>query len=133
MHYFISAGEASGDLHAADLIRELKVADPDATFTFLGGDKMAEASGRGSLIHYREMAYMGFINVAMNLKKVLSNLSTAQNALIAVKPDCLILVDYPSFNLRLAETAYSRNIPVYYYISPKVWAWKENRVKTMKS
>ncbi|MDE6643494.1 MAG: lipid-A-disaccharide synthase [Muribaculaceae bacterium] len=132
MHYFISAGEASGDLHAADLIKELKAADPDASFTFLGGDKMAEASGRGPLIHYREMAYMGFVNVAMNLKKVLTNLSTAQNALIAVKPDCLILVDYPSFNLRLAETAYSRNIPVYYYISPKVWAWKENRVKTMK-
>ncbi|MDE5858348.1 MAG: lipid-A-disaccharide synthase [Muribaculaceae bacterium] len=132
MHYFISAGEASGDLHAADLIKELKAADPDASFTFLGGDKMAEASGRGPLIHYREMAYMGFVNVAMNLKKVLTNLSTAQNALIAVKPDCLILVDYPSFNLRLAETAYNRKIPVYYYISPKVWAWKENRVKTMK-
>ncbi|MDE6225354.1 MAG: lipid-A-disaccharide synthase [Muribaculaceae bacterium] len=132
MHYFISAGEASGDLHAADLIKELKAADPKATFTFLGGDKMAEAAGQGPLIHYREMAYMGFVDVAMNLSKVLSNLSTAQDALIAVKPDCLILVDYPSFNLRLAKTAYDRKIPVYYYISPKVWAWKENRVKTMK-
>lgn len=132
MHFFISAGEASGDIHAADLIKELRQADPDATFTFLGGDLMAASAGHGPLIHYRDMAFMGFVDVAMNLRKVLGNLSTAKEALKAVKPDCLILVDYPSFNLKLAETAYERGIPVYYYISPKVWAWKENRLKPMK-
>ncbi|MDE7136078.1 MAG: lipid-A-disaccharide synthase [Muribaculaceae bacterium] len=132
MHYFISAGEASGDIHASRLIADLKKADPEAVFTFLGGDLMAKEAGVDPLIHYREMAYMGFSEVIRNLNKVLGNLSIAKRSLHTLRPDALILVDYPSFNLRLAETASKIGIPVFYYISPKVWAWKEGRVKKIK-
>lgn len=132
MHYFISAGEASGDLHAAQLIADLRESDPEAVFTFLGGDLMAAEAGVDPLIHYRDMAYMGFAEVIRHLNKVLGNLSIAKRALHTLRPDVLILVDYPSFNLRLAETACKIGIPVYYYISPKVWAWKEGRVKKIK-
>lgn len=132
MHYFISAGEASGDIHASRLIADLKKADPGAVFTFLGGDLMAKEAGVDPLIHYREMAYMGFSEVIRNLNKVLGNLSIAKRSLHTLRPDALILVDYPSFNLRLAETANKIGIPVFYYISPKVWAWKEGRVKKIK-
>lgn len=132
MNYFISAGEASGDIHAAALIRALREVDPHARFTFLGGDLMAAEAGHAPLIHYRDMAFMGFIEVARHLSKVLGNLSTARRALRSEHPDALILVDYPSFNLKLAKTAASLGIPVYYYISPKVWAWKEYRVKSIR-
>lgn len=132
MHYFISAGEASGDIHAAQLIKALRKQDVNAKFTFLGGDLMAEASGTAPLIHYRDMAFMGFCEVIRHLDKVLHNLKVAKNSLVESKPDALILVDYPSFNLKLAKEAVKHNIPVFYYISPKVWAWKEGRVKKIK-
>lgn len=132
MHYFISAGEASGDLHASELISALRALDPQSRFTFLGGDAMTRAAGHGPLIHFRDMAYMGFIDVALHLRSVLGNLSTARNALVDGHPDALILVDYPSFNLKLAKTAASLGIPVFWYISPKVWAWKTGRVKDMR-
>lgn len=132
MRYFVSAGEASGDLHAAPLMAELRSKDPEAQFTFLGGDFMAEAAGHAPLIHYRDMAFMGFYQVARNLPKVLGNLRTAREALRRERPDALILVDYPSFNMKLAKDAYQMGIPVYWYIAPKVWAWKEWRVKKIR-
>lgn len=132
MHYFVSAGEASGDIHAAQLIKALKAGDKEARFTFLGGDLMADAAGIEPLIHYRDMAFMGFCEVIRHLGKVLGNLRAARRELAAAHPDALILVDYPSFNLKLAKEACKRGIPVFYYISPKVWAWKEGRVKKIK-
>ena len=132
MHYFLSAGEASGDLHAAQLITALKSIDSDARFTFLGGDEMARAAGHAPVIHYQRMAYMGFVEVLKHLKTVLGNLKTARNALQSARSDRLILVDYPSFNLRLARTAVRLGIPIYWYISPKVWAWKERRVEKFR-
>lgn len=132
MHYFISAGEASGDIHAAGLIDAIKRHDDNATFTFLGGDKMAKAAEGDPLIHIRDMAFMGFVDVVAHLDKVLNNLKNAQKELRRSSADALIVVDYPSFNLKLAKTANKLNIPVYSYISPKVWAWKEHRVPEMK-
>ncbi len=132
MHYFLIAGEASGDLHGSHLIRAILERDPDATITFLGGDAMAAACGEQPLVHYREMAYMGFSEVIRNLGAVRRNLSTARRALLAARPDALILLDYPSFNLKVAETAYKARIPVYYYIPPKIWAWKKWRVKEIR-
>lgn len=132
MKYFVSAGEASGDIHAARLIRALVDRDKNARISFLGGDLMAAEAGRRPEIHYREMAFMGFSEVLRHLPQVLSNLKRAKAAIASFKPDALILVDYPSFNLRLAEYAYSLGIPVFYYISPKVWAWKEHRVKAIR-
>lgn len=132
MHYFISAGEASGDIHAAELIKQLRVSDADARFTFLGGDLMSAAAATEPLIHYRDMAFMGFCEVIRNIDKVLRNLRVARQAVASERPDALILVDYPSFNLKLAKEAVKFGIPVYYYISPKVWAWKEGRVKKIR-
>lgn len=132
MKYFLIAGEASGDLHAAQLIKQLKLQDAAAEFVFLGGDLMRDAAGCDPLVHYKEMAYMGFSEVLRNLGKVARNLRTAKRAVVAEKPDCLILIDYPSFNLKVAKEAKKHGIKVFYYISPKVWAWKEWRVKTIK-
>lgn len=132
MKYFLSAGEASGDLHAAALMSALGEIDNGAQFAYLGGDLMQKASGCVPVIHYREMAYMGFSEVLRHLPQVLGNLSRAKEAIARFAPDCLILIDYPSFNLKLARHAHSLDIPVYYYISPKVWAWKEYRVKDIK-
>lgn len=132
MKYFICAGEASGDLHASRLIAALKEADPDARFRFLGGDLMAEAAGEKPVIHYKDMAFMGFVDVVRNLGTVRRNLEAARHEIAEGKPDAVILVDYPSFNLRLAKLAHRLGIPVYYYISPKVWAWKEGRVRQIK-
>ncbi|MBD5266877.1 MAG: lipid-A-disaccharide synthase [Bacteroides sp.] len=132
MRYFVSAGEASGDLHAAQLIKELVNRDKDAQVAFLGGDLMAAEAGHQPEIHYREMAFMGFSEVLRHLPKVLSNLKRAKETIKKFRPDALILVDYPSFNLKLASYAYSLGIPVFYYISPKVWAWKEHRVKAIR-
>lgn len=131
MKYLVIAGEASGDLHASHLMTALKEADPQASFEFLGGDLMAEAAGHAPLVHYRDMAFMGFIDVVRHLGKVTDNLNTAREA-VNRRPDALILVDYPSFNLRVAAEAFKLGVPVYYYISPKVWAWKEGRVKKIK-
>lgn len=132
MHYFISAGEPSGDLHAAALIEELSRRDPEAVFTFLGGDLMASAAGHDPVIHYNRMAFMGFSEVLRNLRTIFGNLRVAKRALADSHCDVLILVDYPSFNLKLAQEANRRRIPVYYYIAPKVWAWKEWRVKKLR-
>lgn len=132
MKYFFSAGEASGDVHAAQVIRELLSADPATEIEFLGGDEMAAAAGHGPLIHYDRMAYMGFIDVAMHLPQVLGNLREAKRAIREGRPDVVVLVDYPSFNLRLAEYAKSLGIAVHYYIAPKLWAWKEYRIKKLR-
>lgn len=128
----ILAGEASGDLHGSELIRCLRIEDPEAKFVFFGGDKMAQQAGHEPVVHYREMAYMGFSEVLRNLGKINRNLKTARKVLCDVNPDALILIDYPSFNLKVAKTAAKLGIPVYYYISPKIWAWKEWRAKTIK-
>lgn len=132
MHYYIIAGEASGDLHAAQLMAALRRADADARFTFLGGDLMAREAGTQPLIHYREMAYMGFSEVLRHLPAVLRNLRVAKDTLTSERPDAFIAVDYPSFNLKVAKAAAAAGIPVFYFISPKLWAWKSWRVKAMK-
>lgn len=133
MRYFIIAGEASGDLHGSNLMKELKKQDSNAEFCFLGGDKMAEEGGK-LVEHYRNMAFMGFIAVIKNAKIILKNLSDTKKAICDFKPDVVILIDYPSFNLRIAKFVKQnlKNTPVYYYISPKIWAWKEFRIKQIK-
>ncbi len=128
----LCAGEASGDLHASELIRAIRALDPKARFCFLGGDLMAKASGTVPAVHYRDMAYMGFGQVVRHLPDVTKNLDVARKLLGRVHPDVFIPVDYPSFNLRIAERAAELGIPVYYYISPKVWAWKEHRVAAIR-
>lgn len=133
MRYFLSAGEASGDLHAGELVAALRRLDPDASFAFLGGDRMTEASGGTKpVIHYRDMAYMGFSEVIRHLGDIRRNMSAARDALREFRPDALILIDYPSFNLRLAEEAARARIPVYYFIPPKLWAWKAWRLKAIR-
>lgn len=132
MKYLIIAGEPSGDLHASRLISALAIADADAQFVFLGGDMMARSAGKPPVIHYRDMAFMGFVEVAKNLSKIFSNLRVARKLLETERPDALILVDYPSFNLKVAKTARRLGIPCYWYISPKIWAWKAWRVKAIR-
>ncbi len=131
MRYFIIAGEASGDLHASHLMHELKKADHSAEFCYFGGDLM-EAEGGILLKHYREMAFMGLIPVLMNLHKIQENFSLAKEKLLEFKPDVMILVDYPGFNLPMAAFAKKHTIRVFYYISPKIWAWKTKRVYKVK-
>ncbi len=131
MRYFIIAGEASGDLHASHLMRELKHEDTAAEFSFFGGDLML-AEGGTLLKHYREMAFMGLFPVLLNLHKIKRNFKLAEQKLLEFKPDVLILVDYPGFNLRMAAFAKRNGIKVYYYISPKIWAWKTKRVHKVK-
>lgn len=132
MYYFLSAGEPSGDLHASVLIDELKKKDAEATFTFLGGDLMTRAAGHAPVIHYSRMAFMGFSEVLRNLKTIGENFKIAKASLKGSGADALILADYPSFNMKLAKYAKELGIPVFYYISPKVWAWKEWRVKGLR-
>lgn len=132
MKYFLIAGEASGDLHASHLIASLKQLDPQAEFRFLGGDLMAEQTGTQPIIHYRDMAYMGFADVVKHLGKILGFLGTARRAIDEWQPAAVILVDYPSFNLKVAKYAHNLGIPVHYFISPKVWVWKEWRVKDIR-
>ena len=132
MKYFIIAGEASGDLHASHLIASLKQQDPQAEFRFLGGDLMAAQAGVQPIIHYRDMAYMGFADVVRHLGKILGFLGTARRAIDEWQPGAVILVDYPSFNLKVAKYAHNLGIPVHYFISPKVWVWKEWRVKDIR-
>ncbi|MDU1889214.1 MAG: lipid-A-disaccharide synthase [Dysgonomonas sp.] len=132
MKYFLVAGEASGDLHGSNLMAALKKQDPNAEFCFLGGDLMQAQGGR-LVKHYREMAFMGFIPVLLNLRTILRNMKMCQEEIIKFQPDVLILIDYPGFNLKVAKYIKTHTqIPVYYYISPKVWAWKEYRVKSFK-
>lgn len=131
MKYYIIAGEASGDLHGSNLIKELHHLDATATIRCWGGEKM-QAAGSTLVKHYRELAFMGFVEVISNLRTIFKNLSFCKEDIIKHKPDVLILIDYPGFNLRIARWAKENNIRVVYYISPQVWAWKENRVKMMK-
>lgn len=132
MKYFLIAGEASGDLHGSNLMAALKVKDPEAEFCCFGGDLM-EAEGATVLKHYKELAFMGFIPVLLNLRTILRNMKICQKAIMEYQPDVLILIDYPGFNLKVAKyISTNSKIPVYYYISPKVWAWKEYRVKSFK-
>lgn len=132
MRYFVIAGEASGDLHGGRLIRSLLSRDASAEFEFLGGDEMSSAAGVPPLIHYRDMAFMGFFEVLKHLRSILGFMRQAKSAMTKRRPDALILIDYPSFNLKVARWAHERKIPVFYFISPKVWAWKEWRVKDIK-
>ena len=131
MKYYIIAGEASGDLHGSNLIRELKKPDPAALIRCWGGDKMQEAGGQ-LVKHYRDLAFMGFTEVLMNLRTILHNLKVCKEDILQFKPDAIILIDYPGFNLRIAKWAKQHGFKVIFYISPQVWAWKENRVKSMK-
>lgn len=132
MKYFIIAGEASGDLHGANLMKSLKESDPDAAFFFFGGDLM-QAQGGILLKHYHEMAFMGAIDVLLNIRKIRNNFNLCKKSLLEIKPDVLILIDYPGFNLKIAEFARKKRITIFYFILPKVWAWKEWRVKALKS
>jgi len=131
MKYFIIAGEASGDMHGAKLMAEIKKSDPKAVFMFFGGDLM-ENQGGILIKHYREMAFMGIIPVIMNIRTIQQNFSLCEKELLRFKPDVLILVDYPGFNLRMARYAKKKGIKTVYYISPKIWAWKTKRVKKIK-
>jgi lipid-A-disaccharide synthase len=131
MKYYIIAGEASGDLHASNLMKELKVLDQEANFRCWGGDLM-EAAGGKLVKHYSSLAFMGFTEVLFNLTTIIGNLAFCKRDISEFKPDVLILVDYPGFNLRIAKFAHQAGIKVFYYISPQVWAWKESRVNSIK-
>ena len=132
MKYYLIVGEASGDLHASNLIHAIKQEDHEADFRFYGGEKM-QAEGGTLVRHYREVAYMGFIPVLMHLQTILNIMKECKQDIVAWNPDVLILVDYPGFNLDIAKYIHSHtDIPIYYYISPKIWAWKEYRIKAIK-
>lgn len=132
MKYLFSAGEASGDLHASHLMAALRALDPGATFTFLGGDLMAAEAGCAPMVHYRDLAYMGFTDVARHLPEILATLRRARAEIVRTRPDAVVLVDYPGFNLRLAREARKLGVAVFYYIPPKVWAWKSWRVNDLR-
>lgn len=129
--YYIISGEASGDLHGSMLIKELKKMDTDAMFRCWGGDLMKK-EGAEIVKHYKDLAFMGFTEVLMHLGTIIRNLNFCKRDLIQFKPDVLILIDYPGFNLRIAEFAHKKGIRVFYYISPQIWAWKQKRVFTIK-
>ena len=131
MKYYLVAGEASGDLHGSNLMKGLKMADPNAQFRCWGGDLM-EAEGAYLVKHYKESAIIGFVEVLLSLKTLLGNLDMCKRDILEYKPDALILIDYPGFNFRIAEFAKKNGIRVFYYIAPKVWAWKEKRVHRLK-
>ena len=131
MRYYIIAGEASGDLHAANLMKALQDEDPDAEFRFWGGDLM-EAVGGTLVKHYRELAFMGFWEVITNLKTILSNIKLCKTDISDFSPDAIIFIDYPGFNMRIAKWAKQQGLATHYYISPQLWAWKENRISAIK-
>ncbi|MDH3322823.1 MAG: lipid-A-disaccharide synthase [Flavobacteriaceae bacterium] len=131
MKYYIIAGEASGDLHASNLMKALLREDEHAEFRFWGGDLM-QAVGGTMVKHYKELAFMGFAEVIMNLRTILGNIKLCKKDILNYQPDVIILVDYPGFNMRIAEFAKQKNIVTHYYISPQIWAWKENRIKKIK-
>jgi lipid-A-disaccharide synthase len=134
MKYYIIAGEPSGDLHASKLMRGISLEDTEAQFRFSGGDRMVEVAGHEAMLyHYKQMSFFGFVQVAMNLRTIFSQMDNVKADIERFSPDVIILVDYPAFNLRIAKWAKSRGIRVYYYIAPKVWAWKERRVKSIRN
>lgn len=131
MKYYIIAGEASGDLHGSNLMKSLFKKDDKADIRFWGGDLMQKAGG--TLVkHYRDLAFMGFAEVIMNLKTILNNISFCKKDILAFQPDALIFIDYPGFNMRIAKWAKEQGIPTHYYISPQIWAWKEKRINAIK-
>lgn len=132
MKYYLIVGEASGDLHASNLMKALKANDPHADFRFFGGDLMLAVGGT-RVRHYKDLAYMGFIPVLLHLRTIFRNMDFCKQDVVSWQPDVLILVDYPGFNLKIAEYVKRHTrIPIYYYISPKIWAWKEYRIKNIK-
>ncbi|MET0573139.1 MAG: lipid-A-disaccharide synthase [Pedobacter agri] len=131
MKYYLVAGEASGDLHGANLMKALKLEDHDPVFRYFGGDKM-QAEGGELVKHYADMAFMGFTEVVLNLRTIFKNLKKCKEDILRWKPDVLILIDFPGFNLKIAEFAKENNIKVCYYISPKIWAWNQKRVLKIK-
>ena len=132
MKYYLIVGEASGDLHASHLMAALKEEDAHAEFRFFGGDKM-QAQGGTLVCHYKELAYMGFVDVALHLRTILMGMKKCKRDIVAWHPDVVILVDYPGFNLKIARFLHDNTqIPVFYYISPKIWAWKEGRIKEIR-
>ena len=133
MKYYIIAGEASGDLHGSNLMKGILKADPEAKFRFWGGDRMAEVGGRVNLAkHYNQTSFFGVTEIIKNLRTILSQLSECQRDLMDFAPDVLICIDYPGFNFKMAKFAHSKGIRTFYYISPKVWAWKERRVELIR-
>ena len=133
MRYYLIAGEPSGDLHGSNLMKELKKSDPQAEFRFWGGDKMAEVGGAENLVrHYRQTSFFGFVQVIKNLRTIFRQEADCRHDIEEYKPDAVILIDYPGFNMRIAEFAHRRGLRVFYYIAPKVWAWKEWRVKGLR-
>ena len=132
MRYFLIAGEASGDLHASHLMQALKAEDADAEFRFYGGDLMAAVGGE-LLCHYKSLAYMGIVPVMLHLRTILRGMRRCKEQIAEWKPDVVILVDYPGFNLSIAKYVHETRIcPVFYYISPKIWAWKEGRIRNIR-
>ncbi|MDY0280034.1 MAG: lipid-A-disaccharide synthase [Salinivirgaceae bacterium] len=131
MKYYVIAGEASGDLHAANLIRSLKMYDPDATIRGWGGDMM-KSEGAEIVANYKNMAYMGYAAVIKNLRRILQLMEECKKDIVAWNPDVVILVDYPGFNLKIAKFTHSKGFKTYYYIAPKIWAWKGHRIKAIK-
>lgn len=131
MKYFVIAGEASGDLHGSNLIREIRKNDPEAVFGIVGGDLMGEQGGE-PILHYRKMAFMGIWEVVKNFRQVSRNFKICKKALLDFQPDAVVLIDYPGFNLRMAKFAKIKGYKVIYYISPKLWAWNSKRVKKIK-
>jgi lipid-A-disaccharide synthase len=129
--YYIIAGEASGDLHGSNLMKALQVEDPNAQFRFWGGDLM-QAVSDNLVKHYRDLAFMGFAEVLLNLRTIFKNLSFCKEDIKIYQPDAIIFIDYPGFNLRIAQWAKAEGFKTHYYISPQIWAWKENRIKTIK-
>ncbi|MCZ4318485.1 lipid-A-disaccharide synthase [Aequorivita viscosa] len=131
MKYYLIAGEASGDLHGANLMKALKNEDPNADFRFWGGDLM-KATGGVEVKHYRDLAFMGFAEVILNLGTILKNIKLCKKDIAAYNPDVIIFIDYPGFNLRIAKWARQKGYKTHYYISPQIWAWKEGRIKDIK-
>jgi lipid-A-disaccharide synthase len=131
MKYYIIAGEASGDLHGSNLMKELFAQDKDAEIRFWGGDLMQSVGGN-LVKHYKELAFMGFAEVIANLKTILNNIKFCKKDIARFQPDVLIFIDYPGFNMRIAKWAKQKNIPTHYYIAPQIWAWKENRIASIK-
>src|SRR6056297_614185 len=131
MKYYLIAGEASGDLHAANLMKAIKKTDPKAQFRFWGGDLM-QAEGGTPVRHYRDLAFMGFAEVIMNLRTILRNISFCKKDIKDWDPDVIIFVDYPGFNLRIAKWARKEGYKTHFYVSPQIWAWKENRIKDIQ-
>lgn len=133
MKYYVISGEPSGDLHGSKLMRGIAKCDVGARFRFCGGERMAQVAGSEAMLyHYTQMSFFGFVQVAMNLRTIFRQIDCVKRDIESFEPDVVILIDYPAFNLRIAKWAHERGVKVYYYIAPKVWAWKERRVKRLR-